>query len=223
MIATALAPRHRADRAPNRRAVEAREVRAVKDTVSYSVDDEQVLGQVAHGDEAALSVLYERYSGAVFTLLVRIVTDRQIAEELVQEAFLRVWQHASTYNAARGRVHSWLLGIAQHLAYDELRRRGRRPQRVQDSEAAERELGQLSQAGPDLPELSWLSTRQTELVRAIADLPPPQRVAVALYARGYSQSEIASGLGEPLGTVKTRLRRGFEAMRTLLERAGIDE
>ena len=69
-------------------------------------DDEQLIGQIAHGDEAALSALYDRYSGAVFTLLMRILGERPAAEDLLQEAFLRVWQHASTYQAARGRVHS---------------------------------------------------------------------------------------------------------------------
>lgn len=185
-------------------------------------DDEQLIGQIAHGDEAALSALYDRYSGAVFTLLMRILGERPAAEDLLQEAFLRVWQHASTYQAARGRVHSWMLGIAQHLAFDELRRRGRRPQQLQDAEAVERELAVVSQPDPDLPDLSWLSVQRAELARALDDLPQAQRVAVALYARGYSQLEIASGLGEPLGTVKTRLRRGFEGLRSLLERAGID-
>ncbi len=194
----------------------------MKVTVSSLSDDEQLIGQIAHGDEAALSALYDRYSGAVFTLLMRILGERPAAEDLLQEAFLRVWQHASTYKAARGRVHSWMLGIAQHLAFDELRRRGRRPQQLQDAEAVERELAVVSQPGPDLPELSWLSVQRAELARALDDLPQAQRVAVALYARGYSQSEIASGLGEPLGTVKTRLRRGFEGLRSLLERAGID-
>ncbi len=186
--------------------------------------DDELARRLAAGDPAALEALYDRHAGVVFALLVRIVHDRQVAEELLQEAFLRAWQRGDTYEGQRGEVRSWLLGIAHHLALNELRRRRRRPAEAAESRrnAFDHELAALPDPGREPIEAAWVAVRQQELVRAMAGLPDSQRAVLELFAAGYSQAEIAERLGEPLGTVKTRMRRGLLRLRDELHALGID-
>ena len=187
-------------------------------------EDEQLIGRLAAGELAALDALYDRYAGVVFALVLRIVADRQVAEELLQETFLRAWQRADLFERARGRVPSWLLGIAHNLAIDELRRRRRRPQGVtpREREASERELASVPDPGPEVAEEAWASLRRAQVAAALERLPPAQRRIIELaYFEGYSQSEIAARLGEPLGTVKTRMRLGLHKLRDLLQAEGL--
>lgn len=187
--------------------------------------DEQLIGRLADGDTVALEALYDRYSSLVFALVLRIVVDRQIAEELLQEVFVRVWQHAGAYEATRGRVLSWLLGIAHNLALNELRRRRRRPQGVvsnRDREAVDHKLEVLAASGPEPAEVAWANMRRAQLMRALDHLPAAQRAVIGLYAIGHSQSEIATRLGEPLGTVKSRMRLGLRKLRDILQAQGIE-
>ncbi len=108
--------------------------------MNHAVQDEALIGRLAAGDTAALGQVYDRYSGAVFSLVTRILGDRQAAEDLLQEVFVRVWQRAATYQGTRGKPLTWVLGIAHNLAIDEVRRRQRRP-----VEASERdEEGQIA-------------------------------------------------------------------------------
>ncbi len=187
-------------------------------------EDEQLIGRLVAGDVAALDALYDRYAGVVFALVLRIVADRPVAEELLQETFLRAWQRAGLFEGSRGRVPSWLLGIAHNLAIDELRRRRRRPQAVtpRERERAERELAGLPDPGPAVAEEAWSRLRRAQIEAALGRLPPAQRRIIELaYFEGYSQSEIAARLGEPLGTVKTRMRLGMRKLRDLLEAQGL--
>ncbi len=187
-------------------------------------EDEQLIGRLVAGDVAALDALYDRYAGVVFALVLRIVADRPVAEELLQETFLRAWQRAGLFEGSRGRVPSWLLGIAHNLAIDELRRRRRRPQAVtpREWERAERELAGLPDPGPAVAEEAWSRLRRAQIEAALGRLPPAQRRIIELaYFEGYSQSEIAARLGEPLGTVKTRMRLGMRKLRDLLEAQGL--
>lgn len=191
--------------------------------------DEELVARVAAADPVALAALYDRYGADVFGSLVRIVRDRSVAEELLQETFLRLWRHADGFEAGRGRLRPWLLAIAHHLALNELRRARRRPQcagpRRGDSGetgAAEGGLSALREPGPGPPQLAWEAVRWAEVAEALRSLPPPQRVVIELYAVGYSQSEIAAQTGEPLGTVKTRMRRGLLRLRALLEMRGLE-
>ncbi len=187
-------------------------------------EDEQLIGRLVAGDVAALDALYDRYAGVVFALVLRIVADRPVAEELLQETFLRAWQRAGLFEGSRGRVPSWLLGIAHNLAIDELRRRRRRPQAVipRERETAERELAGLPDPGPAVAEEAWSRLRRAQIEAALGRLPAAQRRIIELaYFEGYSQSEIAARLGEPLGTVKTRMRLGMRKLRDLLEAQGL--
>jgi RNA polymerase sigma-70 factor, ECF subfamily len=189
------------------------------------VPDDALIAALVAGEPEALGALYDRHAGVVFSLLVRIVGDRETAEELLQEAFLRAWQQGHTFDEARGTVRCWLHGIAHNLALNELRRRQRRP-RVQGRGAGADLEGDAYagcvEPGPDPAVNAWCAVRDAGLAHALDQLPPAQRAVLALYAAGYSQSEIATILGEPLGTIKSRMRRALCYLRETLPALGID-
>jgi RNA polymerase sigma-70 factor (ECF subfamily) len=189
-----------------------------------SSTDDELIRRLAVGDTTALTVVYDRHAGMVFALLVRIVAQRELAEELLQETFLRVWQHARSFDGERGRLRSWLLAIAHHLALNELRRQRHRPRPAppREPETGELVLARLPDPSPEPPEVAWATVRRVELVQSLERLPEAQRVVIELFAAGYSQSEIATHLGEPLGTVKTRMRRGLLALRDMLSNRGLE-
>ncbi|MBA2520305.1 MAG: sigma-70 family RNA polymerase sigma factor [Chloroflexia bacterium] len=185
--------------------------------------DHLLVRRIAAGDTAALAVLYDKHAGIVHAVIVRVVHDHQVAEDLLQESFLRVWQHARTYDGSLGRVRAWLLGIAHNLALNELRRRRRRPQEAPHApDAVAPILETVAAPDPDPADVAWSRTRQTRITSALTDLPRAQQAVIALYAAGHSQSEIAATLNEPLGTVKTRMRRGLQTLRSVLTREGLD-
>lgn len=169
---------------------------------------------VAQGDSAALGALYDRYGTSVYSLALRMLGDRQLAEEIVQETFLRVWRQARAFQAVRGALSTWILGIARNLSIDELRRRGVRPQAA--SGDADERLA-LIEATDDPAEQAYTHMRHEVVARALESLPSPQREVLELaYFSGLSQSEIAERLGDPLGTVKTRMRLGLQKLKSIL-------
>jgi RNA polymerase sigma-70 factor (ECF subfamily) len=162
------------------------------------------------GDESALGELYDRYGSLVFSLALRMVGTTEAAEDVVQDAFYRVWRQAATYDASRGRFSTWLLNIARNLGIDELRRRAVRPHLVVGPEIEEQMGVVAAPSDTDPAEQAWLTERRAAVANALAQLPAPQREALELaYFTGLSQSEIAVRLGEPLGTIKTRIRLGM--------------
>jgi RNA polymerase sigma-70 factor (ECF subfamily) len=187
------------------------------------VPDVALIAALVAGEVEALGGLYDRHGRVIFTLLLRIVGDRDAAEELLQEVFLRAWQHARTFDDTRGTVRSWLYGMAHNLALNELRRRRRRPQLQQPSASAQHEdhAGTV-EAGQDPAVAAWYAVRDAELAYALDQLPPDQHAVLLLYAEGFSQSEIAARLDQPLGTIKSRMRRALCQLRETLPRLGID-
>lgn len=192
--------------------------------LSTGIPDDALIAAIVAGEPEALGLLYDRHGHVVFALLTRILADREGAEDLLQEVFLRVWQQAKTYDETRGAVRCWLNGIAHNLALNELRRRGRRPQR--QLRAAGEDQGDVyisvvdPTPGPDTR--ACLRVRDVGMARALEQLPRAQRDILALYAAGFSQSEIAAKLGEPLGTVKSRMRRALCQLRESLPAYGVD-
>lgn len=179
--------------------------------------DEALMIAINARDELAFAVLYDRYVDLVYSSTSRVVLDSQLAEDITQDVFVRLWQRPEQFIAERGRFLSWLMSVARNRAVDELRARGRRRRREVASSPAEDPLKACSDA--DDPLLSAeLHEAQVQVRRALGDLPPEQRLALELaYFSGMTQQEIAAALHEPLGTIKTRVRLGMQKLRRALE------
>lgn len=178
-----------------------------------ALNDAALLARVIHRDESALGSLYDRYGGLVYTIAMRITGDRQTAEEVVQDVFQGIWQTAGTFRPESGNLAGWIVGISRHRAIDAIRsKRERSRLREQTIEGSV-----FSDPNGD-PEHTAVQTDLRRIVRdALADLPPSQRQAIELaYYGGLTRGEIAERLGEPIGTIKTRLRLGLHKLRDLL-------
>jgi len=178
--------------------------------------DVDLIGRASRGDARALEVLYDRYSRVVFSFALRTVGDRELAEELLQEVFFRAWKQGAAYDAERGTFVTWLLTITHNLAIDEVRKRQRRPQRA-DGEEPETVLAGMADTGSGVEDEVWIGALRETITGALAQLPASQREAIELaYYQGLTQREIAEQLGEPLGTIKTRMRLGMRKLREAL-------
>lgn len=178
-----------------------------------------LLPHIAAGDMAAFEELYDRYSSIVYALLLRMLGSPEDAQEVLQEIFVQVWNRASSYDASRGSEIAWLVSIARSRAIDRLRSRKIRSEREQE---AVREIShRISNVHNDGATDTVLGKEQSRAVRqALQELPENQRVALELaYFEGLSQSEIASRLDQPLGTVKTRMQLGMKKLRERLREA----
>jgi RNA polymerase sigma-70 factor (ECF subfamily) len=191
----------------------------------HTADDAGLVARVARGDEDALGQLYDRFGQAVYSLCLRVVRDRETAEELTQEAFVRLWRSAASFEPARGQVSTWLLRIAHNLALNELRRRQSRPVVAPDTDWDVASAESAETSGNSDPSLVADLHEQAEVVRRVlGQLPAPQRQAIELaFIGGLYQAEVAAALGAPLGTVKGRIRVGMQRLRELLVAAGIDK
>jgi RNA polymerase sigma-70 factor (ECF subfamily) len=174
--------------------------------------DEQLMTNLDGPEvEVALSKLYDRYSRTVFGVGLKILSDRSMAEELVQEVFLKVWRSSKTFDSARGSFSSWLYRVTRSVALDLYRKRGRRVRPVSDGDPY---LGSARDpsAGPqEVVDESWLSWRVS---RALEVLDAPHREVIELaYFGGLSQREISERTGVPLGTVKTRTASAYKSLR----------
>jgi RNA polymerase sigma-70 factor (ECF subfamily) len=183
--------------------------------------DEALMAGIALRDEAAFVVLYERYAALVYSTSLRVLADSQLAEDAAQDIFVRLWRRPEAFQPERGRFLSWLLSVVRNRAVDELRVRGRRRQReVVSIGLTDEDDHRPSGSNRDDPELSAQLAEEQVLVReALLGLPPEQRQALELaYFGGLTQQEIAIGLKQPLGTIKTRMRLGMQKLRRTLER-----
>ena len=183
-------------------------------------DEASLVAAVARGEPGALQVAYERHSRGVYSLALRLLGDGPAAEEVVQETFLKLWRNPRAFEPARGRLFTWLLGVAHHHAVDLLRRRQlEQRHRVPPSASADGLVDLLDNHGltsaDDDPQLRVGNIEQRRaLEAALARLTRDQRLPVELaYYRGLTQVEIATLLGEPLGTIKTRMRLALQQLR----------
>jgi len=172
--------------------------------------DAALMGRLAQRDESALSLLYDRYAGMLTSVLNRVLHDSQAAEEILQDIFFQLWNSPSRFDQSRGSLPGWLMVIARNRAISRLRRH--------NPAAASEELMENTIVMPF--NLETAVSRQEMVGRvksALENLPKEQRAAVELaYFEGLTHSEIAERTGDPLGTVKTRLRTGVETLKKIL-------
>lgn len=177
-----------------------------------SLRDDDLVSLVAQRHEAALGAVYDRYGRLVYTVALRITGDRQTAEEVVQDVFQNVWQAAGTFQPGMAAFSSWLLGITRHRAIDATRSKRER------SRSREQELTfdmPVTTSAPD--DVVGMRLLRDDIRTALDELPNNQRQAIELaYYGGLTRAEIAERLGEPIGTIKTRLRLGLGKLRDLL-------
>lgn len=182
---------------------------------------------IASAHNEALGTLYDRYGRLVFTVAVHVVGDRETAEEITQDVFVRVWEGAGTYRVELARVSTWLVGITRHRAIDELRRRGARPEKLRVDWPEDIGMDYLDglpvENGPQ--EAVEANLSRQEIRRAIQALPPEQRVVLNLaFFMGLSHNQMAEFLGQPLGTVKSRVRLAMQKLReTLVKSSAVDQ
>ena len=177
--------------------------------------DQQLVQGMVRRDRNALEELYRRFGDAVFSLAVHILRDSGAAEEATQDAFFRVWSKASDYRPDRGKVTSWLFGIAHHRVIDEVRKRRRREQTLVFRDVSEmpQPLDEVGDPAKYASQQSW----KQEIGGALGTLRPEQREVVILaYYAGFTHSEIAKRLDQPLGTVKTRMRLALRKLREVM-------
>ena len=181
------------------------------------MEDHQLIHQIASLDKNALEALYDRYLTSVYSLAMYMLRHDALAEEVTQEIFLNIWLKAGSFNATRGAPRSWIMSVAHHKIVDLIRSRRRG---LTMTDPAEYETLDLLPSGQISTEDEVEHNLERErIMKAMSVLPEAQReVLVLAYFEGYSQSEMAKKLGQPLGTIKTRVRLGMQKLRTVLEK-----
>jgi RNA polymerase sigma-70 factor (ECF subfamily) len=166
--------------------------------------DEDLISLVGRSGAEAFAVLYDRHSRPAYSLAYRMMGEKQAAEDLVQDAFLKLWRSATSYRAERGSVRTWLLSIVHNRGIDQLRSLASR-RRTQERIEARAPKSQPSEAFAQ----SWANSQREQVREALKSLPEEQLKTLELaYFSGYTHVEIAELLGLPLGTVKSRMRLG---------------
>jgi RNA polymerase sigma-70 factor (ECF subfamily) len=178
--------------------------------MEQSATDWALITKVVARDESALAALYDRYSGLVYSVLMRVLRDAETAEELMQDVFFQLWRNASRFDPARGSLPGFLLVAARNRAISRLRRR------------KATEADELEENAVIVPSNLESNAAQKQMIGrvsgAMENLPAPQRQAVELaFFEGMTHSEIAERTGEPLGTIKTRLRTAVETLKRTVQ------
>jgi RNA polymerase sigma factor (sigma-70 family) len=178
------------------------------------LSDEAVVALVARSDQSALAELYDRFGRVAYGVALRILRDERLAEDAVQEAFLAAWRNADRFMPERAKASTWLLTLVHRRAVDLVRREERR--RTEP-------IGEGAELAPSgsVEEDAWLRFERERVQAALRQLPDQQREALELaYYGGFSQSELAERLGQPVGTIKSRMFAGLARLRELLAEPG---
>jgi len=175
------------------------------------LSDEAVVALAARSDEVAFAELYDRYGRVAYGLALRVLRDDALAEDAVQEAFVAIWRGAAHFIPERGKASTWILTLVHRRAVDLVRRENRRRTEPLDDAV-------LAATEGSAEDLAWLRLERERVQAALRQLPDPQREAIELaYYGGYTQSELAERLGQPLGTVKSRMFAGLSRLHELLD------
>ena len=180
--------------------------------------------RVVSRDGEALAELYDLYAARVFGLCLRILNETQLAEDILQEVFLRVWERSRLFEQSRGSVNAWLMGIARNTCIDQLRRMQARPQAADqpDGDDALPFEETLADTENDVPGLAAAGERAALVRKALAALSPEQQLVIQLsYFKGLTRREIARQLDWPEGTVHTRARLALQNLRGRLDELGV--
>lgn len=192
----------------------------MRGTAYRGLRDDQLIELVAEKDADALEALYDRYGRAAYSLARRILTDGTLAQDVVQEVFLSLWHDARRFDAGRGKVATYLLSMTHHRAVDAVRRE----ENLRRWRTTDEVLEFAPDPGTGVEDEVEASERRAQVRAALAELPPAQREALALaYFGGYTQREVASLVGVPLGTVKTRMAAGMRKLKDSLSDAASKE
>ena len=176
-------------------------------------EDRELIRRIAAKDARALDAFYTRYNRLAFTLVLRIVSNRDDAEDVLVDVFWQVWQQATRYDASRGKPVAWLLTIARTRAIDCLRASGRKTVAIDEPKVAREHAASSADADPFV-----LADTQQAVQAALQMLPEQQRIPLEMsFFQGMSHTEIATALGQPLGTVKDRLRNGMMHLKKRLK------
>jgi RNA polymerase sigma-70 factor, ECF subfamily len=180
------------------------------------LSDEALVALAARSEQSALAELYDRFGRPAYGLALRILRDEALAEDAVQEAFLALWRTAARFVPERGKASTWILTLVHRRAVDIVRREERRR-----ADALEQAPEPESRVAVD--EEAWLRLQRERVQDALRKLPDQQREAIELaYYGGFTQSELAERLGQPLGTIKSRMFMGLARLRELLGEPGME-
>lgn len=192
-------------------------------SIPANATDADLMAHMAAGNPAAMDLLYDRYNRPVYSFAYRMLGQRELAEELLQEVFLRAWRRASRFSDARGSLISWLLSITHNMAIDELRKQQRRPRKA-ESDEPDSIMGSLQDAAVPVEEQAILAEKQMQVRSALAQLPDNQRHVLELgYFSGLTQREISEKLQIPLGTIKTRMRLGLKKLQDSVDIQALEQ
>ncbi|HEX2586791.1 MAG TPA: sigma-70 family RNA polymerase sigma factor [Gaiellales bacterium] len=187
-----------------------------RDPITEHLSDHGLLALVARGDRDAFARLYDLYAGPAYSLALRVVRDRDLAADVVQEAFLAIWNQASKFDSSRGQPSTWILTVTHHKAVDTVRREERRR-----ADAIE-EARDIPDASLPVEDQAWQGVAREQVRAAMSKLPDPHREVLELaYFAGYTQSQLAERLAVPIGTVKSRTFAAMNALRELLAASGM--
>jgi len=180
----------------------------------FGAADSALVEKMMAGDESALAALYDRYSGMLFAMLLRVLRDRQAAEEILQDLFLQLWRDPARFDASRGSLPAWLMVIGRNRALSRLRTREYRetPEEIDTLPA------NTVPSSVNIEDETQRNLLMEKLRKAMAALPAEQREAVELaYFEGMTQTEIATHTGSPLGTVKSRVRAAMQSLKLVFD------
>ena len=187
-----------------------------RDPITEHLSDHGLLALVARGDRDAFARLYDLYAAPAYSLALRVVRDRDLAADVVQEAFLAIWNQASKFDSSRGQPSTWILTVTHHKAVDTVRREERRRADAMD------EVRETPDSSAPVEDQAWQGVAREQVRAAMSKLPDPHREVLELaYFAGYTQSQLAERLAVPIGTVKSRTFAAMSSLRELLAASGM--
>jgi RNA polymerase sigma-70 factor, ECF subfamily len=179
------------------------------DTLKYS--EEELIALLKSNDQSAFGYLYDNYSAALYGIIYRIIDNNQLAEDILQEAFVKIWNNFSSYDSSKGKLFTWMLNIARNLSIDTMRSKSYKKQtKIQSSENA---VTKVSNNTNENDRFDGIGLR-----KQLTGLNEDQKQIIDLaYFEGFTQNEISQKLGIPLGTVKTRMRTAIQELKKILQ------